>query len=72
MSDEPIFITTFGDLIRYRHTLTGYCRACQSSRLFDPSTRPAAETFVGRTFRCRECEGKMDISLSPPTWERRE
>ena len=72
MSDGQISITTFGDLILYRHTLTGYCRRCQASRPFDPSTRPAGETFVGRTFRCKDCGGVMELSLTPPAWERRE
>lgn len=71
-TDGPVSIFTFGALLKYRHSLTGYCRRCETSRLFDPSTRPAGETFVGRTFRCKDCRGVMELSLSPPAWERRE
>lgn len=71
-SDGPVSITTFGALVRYRHRLSGMCRKCETSRAFDATSRPADEVFVGRTFRCRDCGSKMEISLSPPAWERRE
>lgn len=72
MSDGPVSITTFGALLEYRHTLTGHCRRCEVSRVFDPASRPADEVFVGRRFTCRDCGSKMELSLTPPAWERRE
>ena len=72
MGDDTITITTFGDLIAYRHKLSGYCRRCEKGREFDPSTRPAGEEFVGRRFTCRDCGSVMELTLSPPAWEPRD
>ncbi len=72
VSDGPVSITTFGALVRYRHRLSGMCRECDTCRTFDAASRPADEVFVGRTFRCKDCGSRMEISLSPPAWERRD
>ncbi len=71
-SDGPVSITTFGALVRFRHRLSGMCRKCDAFRAFDAASRPADEVFVGRTFRCRDCGSEMEISVSPPAWERRD
>jgi hypothetical protein len=66
MSDNgPINLETFGDLLRHGFQLTGHCRSCGVFRDIDLAACPADRPYVGARFKCRDCSGRVDITLSP-------
>jgi len=65
VSSEPITLKTFGDLLRHGYKLSGHCRRCSVHKDIDlTAVRPERE-YVGATFKCRTCGGKVEITLSP-------
>lgn len=65
MTDQGITLKTFGDLLRHGYKLTGFCRRCGVHKDIDLAAVPADRVYVGASFKCRACSGKVEITLSP-------
>ena len=64
-TDNAINLQTFGDLMRHGYRLTGFCRTCGVHKEIDLAACPAGRVYVGARFKCRQCRGRVDITLSP-------
>jgi len=65
MSDNgPVNLHTFGDLRRHGYKLTGHCRRCGVHRDIDLANCTADRDYVGARFKCRDCGGGVEITLS--------
>jgi len=57
-------LKTFGDLLDHGYKLSGYCRGCALHRYIDLTKCPAGRGYVGARFKCRDCGGGVEITLS--------
>jgi hypothetical protein len=66
MQDQevPITLNTFGDLLRHGYKLCGHCRLCSVHKDIDLTALPPDRVYVGARFTCRDCSGRVEITLS--------
>tara|TARA_R100000655_G_scaffold97713_1_gene140757 strand:- start:106 stop:456 length:351 start_codon:yes stop_codon:yes gene_type:complete len=64
MTDNGINLKTFGDLLRHGFKLSGFCRRCSVHRVIDLAKCPPDRPYVGARFKCRDCAGAVEITLS--------
>ena len=65
MTNNAINLQTFGDLLRHGFRLSGFCRTCGVHKDIDLAACPADRVYVGARFKCRNCRGRVDITLFP-------
>ncbi|EDQ33974.1 hypothetical protein HPDFL43_05955 [Hoeflea phototrophica DFL-43] len=63
--EESVTLRTFGDLILHGYKLTGFCRRCGVHKVIDLAAVRPNRVYVGATFRCKACNGAVEITLSP-------
>ncbi|MGJ8570407.1 MAG: hypothetical protein ACSHXI_06890 [Hoeflea sp.] len=63
-TDCSISLQTFGDLLRHGYKLTGHCRRCSVHKDVDLTVLPPDRLYVGAKFKCRDCGGPVEITLS--------
>jgi transcription elongation factor Elf1 len=64
MADGGITLKTFGDLLTHGYKLSGHCRRCGVHRDIDLAKCPTDRDYVRASFRCRNCGGMVEITLS--------
>jgi len=62
--DYPVSLQTFGDLLLLGYKLSGHCRRCSVHRDIDLTAVPAERSYINAPFKCRDCGGKVEITLS--------
>lgn len=62
--NQPVILRNFADLLKHGYKLCGYCRACGVHRDIDLAHCPAAQSYIGSRFRCRDCGSSAEITLS--------
>lgn len=62
--EDGFTLKTFGDLLQHGYKLSGHCRRCSVHRDIDLNAVPADRDYVGARFKCRDCGGGVEITLS--------